>query len=354
MRGYHGSASLFKEFDKKSIGRNFRESENSGFFFISGKMKAEGMAEVIANASGVDSKFVYEVDLDFNDPITDKVDSEFISPCDKFDMNPDNYTRDAFIEGKDAIYIQGTFNDDLFVVFEPEQISINRIFENGIEIYNKAHPELTKYPEIMGPDAESNVNQNISRFHDSEIPENLSYYFGDLLDSSATDSLKETGSYSYGDGRHFVLGDKLKDVALNLFCGKTSDEINTSHRENCLIAHDFESGVTMVHDLTGSDDKLGQLFMRPLVHGTGLMMRNKSDEIKSPGGSGRELLMAVGPVGEIEKIKTTIPEYELDFVVFEQRDHPTIADTDPKFKGEVSVDVKHTLQITGNFKQRGV
>lgn len=315
MIAYHASGSIFSKFEKSKIGKNFFESEGSGFFFTKSKSWATKFGRSIAESSNQEHPFIYEVKLKFKNPIKDKVDSDFIQPADKYDLNCGNYTHDAFVEKNDSIYIEGTKGEDLIVVFEPDQIEILRIFENNIEVYNKNNPEITKYPELNNQNSELDLNHQ--SFHDDGMSDSkLSYEFGNLLDSNANKALREVGFYSYEDGRNFFLGNKLKDLAFSLICdqGNDSNEL-ISHRENCVISHDFDSGVTMVQDLTGSNEKLATLSTRPLKQGGRIL---KSFVSQDDPGEGRELMLAVGPEVELNKIKEKTPEYELNFVVFSE------------------------------------
>ncbi|MCP4262423.1 MAG: hypothetical protein GY774_33710 [Planctomycetes bacterium] len=310
MLAYHGSANLFKEFDKEKIGLNFYESEDSGFFFTTGRNLADHFGEMMEANRGSGKIYVYEVELSFNDPVKDKANSEFFTPADKFDTNPDYYLRDAFIEKKDAIHIEGTENDDVIVVFEPHQVDILRVWENGVEIYNKKTPELTAYPEIMGPDVDPGINKNASSFHQGvdEDEMRMSCNFGNLLDTSANQALRQGDVFSYGDGRHFGIGEDFRSMAHSLITAADDETGQVLCRKDCLIAYDNDSGITMIHDLSGSDTPLSELVARPLDPATGFTKRFTPEE----GHSQRDLLIVTGPADATENIKAMTPAYEIE------------------------------------------
>jgi hypothetical protein len=128
---YHGTGEDFDTFDKSKIGQNYNYAEDSGFFFTKKFRVAKNHAYMRSGGKGgrVISAF-----LNFSNPQKASTDSEYWNPADRFDINGHNMMHDARIEGSDSIFIKGTHNDDLCVVFEPSQIlSIHAAFDPDTE-----------------------------------------------------------------------------------------------------------------------------------------------------------------------------------------------------------------------------
>jgi hypothetical protein len=308
---YHGSKSIFKEFDKNRIGQNFTYSKGSGFFFTKSKRRAEGYAGTLDSPG-----FIFEAELTFNKPARYKTNSELYTPADYFDIHSPDLLREAFLDGSDALFIEGTMGDDVVVVFEPEQVKIRRVFQSDRLVYDHEYPEQTAYPDIMGKDVPSNVNTDTKPFHYDHIEEYLkstvtSSEFGDRLDDEIGKSLIKKGDCHTDDGRHFGMGEDFRKLALSLFCeGGTGDNDVHLCREDCLVICDFDEDVTMVQDLRGTKDSLGVLALRP--------MKEVASAVKSfnPGDSdhpSRCMAHIVGPENIVDELLSETPDYMLEF-----------------------------------------
>lgn len=136
---YHGTANKFDTFDKSKIGDNYIYSEDSGFFFTIKEQSAKNYARLHSGGFNDPDKkgYVMSAYLKIVNPLYIKTNSESYPPADYFDKNRgdimeevnqsdtredwgDLYEHERF----DGIIIKGTRNDDLYIVFEPEQIKI--------------------------------------------------------------------------------------------------------------------------------------------------------------------------------------------------------------------------------------
>ena len=121
---YHGTSNDFKVFDKDKIGDNYIYSGNKGIFFTQKERTAKNYAELHSNKNlnGNNKGYVISSYLRIENPLYRQTNSDFYRPADRFDIDGDDLVREAFENGYDGIIIKGTNNDDLYVVFEPNQI----------------------------------------------------------------------------------------------------------------------------------------------------------------------------------------------------------------------------------------
>jgi len=138
IKYYHGSGELFNGFLKSKVGQNYRESERAGFFFSKKQRTAQNYAFLATG--GENPGYVYEAVLSVTNPVRRKTNSEYYSPPDVFDIRSDELLREAFLERKDGIFIEGTMNDDLMVAFNPEQIKVLRILHGNEVVYDHERP----------------------------------------------------------------------------------------------------------------------------------------------------------------------------------------------------------------------
>ena len=128
---YHGTGSEFEKFDKTKIGKNFRQSEGVGFFFSASMRKANRYAD-----SFRDINRLVDVYLKIENPLIKTTTNE--SPADYFDHNTEMTNETWETSERDGVYvmtderkhdgiiIRGGGDDDLYIVFEPNQIkSVN-------------------------------------------------------------------------------------------------------------------------------------------------------------------------------------------------------------------------------------
>lgn len=133
---YHGTSNYFDRFDKKTIGKNYTYSENSGFFFTKKLLSAKNYARL--HTGNKNDGRVISVFLRFECPYEETTNSDYYSPPDRFDISSDNILREVNINKQDAIIIRGTKNDDMCIVFDPSQIlSIHAAFDPETENYKK-------------------------------------------------------------------------------------------------------------------------------------------------------------------------------------------------------------------------
>ena len=123
---YHGSAEKFDVFDKSKIGQNYTYSEDSGFFFTQREQSAKNYARLHTRLKS--DGHVYPAYLNIVNPIVRSTNSDYWAPADHFDMHHSELMREVRLgDNIDGIIIKGTRNDNLYIVFEPEQIQlINR------------------------------------------------------------------------------------------------------------------------------------------------------------------------------------------------------------------------------------
>ena len=121
---YHGTSNDFKVFDKDKIGDNYLYSGEKSFFFTQKERTAKNYAELHSNKNlnGKNKGYVISSYLKIENPLYRQTNSDFYRPADRFDIDGDDLVREAFENGYDGIVIKGTNNDDLYVVFEPNQI----------------------------------------------------------------------------------------------------------------------------------------------------------------------------------------------------------------------------------------
>lgn len=130
---YHGSGKKFRKFDKKKIGENYFESRRGGFFFTQKKITAENYALLHSeNQKG----FVYECFLNIKNPIIRNTDSEYYSPADRYDISSSEYIQlISSTDNLDGIIIFGTRKDNLYIMYNPNQIKLadgtNTTFDGG-------------------------------------------------------------------------------------------------------------------------------------------------------------------------------------------------------------------------------
>lgn len=118
---YHGSGEKFEKFDKSKIGQNYIQSEHSGFFFTQREQSAKNYAHLATG--GKSDGYVYSVYLHISNPIVRSTNSDYWAPADHFDMHRSELMREVWQdESIDGIIIKGTRNDNLYIVFEPDQI----------------------------------------------------------------------------------------------------------------------------------------------------------------------------------------------------------------------------------------
>lgn len=275
---------------------------------------------------GYSPGFLYEAELSFSNPLTIKVTTDWgWSTADYFDVNCASLIMEVRQQRSDAILIEGENGDDLVVVFEPHQINLVHVFEGDILVYHRDSPADTRYPEILGPDAhDPNVNVGVYPFHYEET-EDPNYRpasansFGKLLDSEAKKVLSWADTYSPGDGRHFGRGEEFTKLAFALFCdGKLSDGHLTRCRQDCLIAHDFGTGLTLIYDLRQSGDTIQALGRRPMVDVPGAATFFHVEDGSRPS---RALSQLTGPDAAIQNILRQLPEYEHPFTLITHSHH---------------------------------
>jgi hypothetical protein len=120
---YHGSANKFNVFDRKRIGENYRESVRGGFFFTQKLNTAKNYATLHSNLEKVG--FVYDCFLNIKNPIIRNVNSEYLSPADKYDISNVEYVSELQRNRNiDGIIIFGTKKDNLYVVNKSNQIKL--------------------------------------------------------------------------------------------------------------------------------------------------------------------------------------------------------------------------------------
>ena len=121
---YHGTSNDFKVFDKDKIGSNYLYSGEKSFFFTQKERTAKNYAKLHSNKNinGNNKGYVISSYLKIENPLYRQTNSDFYRPEDRFDIDGDDLIREAFENGNDGIIIKGTNNDDLYVVFEPNQI----------------------------------------------------------------------------------------------------------------------------------------------------------------------------------------------------------------------------------------
>ena len=121
---YHGTSNDFKVFDKDKIGGNYIYSGNKGIFFTQKERTAKNYADLHSNKNlnGNNKGYVISSYLRIENPLYRQTNSDFYRPADRFDIDGDDLVREAFESGYDGIIIKGTNNDNLYVVFEPNQI----------------------------------------------------------------------------------------------------------------------------------------------------------------------------------------------------------------------------------------
>jgi len=133
---YHGTANDFTVFDKKKIGDNYRESEQTGFFFTQKEQSAKNYARLHTGLKSNGN--LISAYLMIKNPVIVKRDTSQLGTADYFDMYHYNLMVEAeWGEGDyDAIIIEGTNNDNLYVVFESSQIKLadTRTYDNNGDI----------------------------------------------------------------------------------------------------------------------------------------------------------------------------------------------------------------------------
>jgi hypothetical protein len=310
MLFYHGSADIFKVFDKNRIGQNFKESALSGFFFTDNKRAAEGFVKD-ARGPGEDG-FVFEVELEINDPVEVNLTGDYDTPVEYYDRNPDDMLREAYVEKRDGISITGRIGDALAVVFEPEQVTILKIYQQGVVVFDRADPASTLYPDILGDHVVSNANKDTKPFHynsTDDIDENTisSGEFGKHFDDGVRAGMHEADVYSSDDGRHFGRGSEFAAMAFSMICGGVlgDGEIRRC-RQDCLVIHDFDANVTMIKDLRQEKESISSIINRPLVNVEGAV---KSFAPKEDRFAPRPLSQAVGPKSMVDAFIKNIPDY---------------------------------------------
>lgn len=134
---YHGTSNSFNVFDKKRIGENYIQSQHGGFFFAEKKQNAINYAYLHSGGVKSDSKGnVMSVFLKIKNPLIKNLSDEGykLSPTDYYDDNRSELIREVDTYGFgirpfvtdviDGIIIKGENNDNLYVVFEPNQIKL--------------------------------------------------------------------------------------------------------------------------------------------------------------------------------------------------------------------------------------
>ncbi len=120
---YHGTAEKFDMFDTSKIGQNYNYSEKSGFFFTQKEQSAKNYAHL--HTGGKSAGHVISAYLRILNPIIRNTNSDYYTPADVFDMRGHELMREVRNDKSiDGIIIRGTRNDDLYIVFKPNQIKI--------------------------------------------------------------------------------------------------------------------------------------------------------------------------------------------------------------------------------------
>lgn len=321
---YHGSKKLFKTFDKRLIGENHHESKDSGFFFTKKKALANVFAQSMTHGEHKPG-FVYEVELTTNKPLVRQIHTDWSwTTADYFDVQNASLLQEVRQGRYDSILIEGSNGDDLVVVLEPEQIHLVRVFEGERVIYNHETPDSTPYPDVLGPDAfDPEVNVGTVPFHHDELDDPnrknvAATTFGLLLDKPAKDALRLADTYS-SDGRHFGRGEAFMQSAFALFGnGKVDGPPLTQCRQDCLLAHDMDTGLTLIYDLRKSGESIQALGRRPMVDAAGAIKSFYDDSGKRPS---RPWGHIVGPEGAVHQLLEQTCEYERAFTLITHSHH---------------------------------
>lgn len=281
--------------------------------------------------------FIYEVELTTNKPLIYQIHTDWgWTTADYFDVKNASLIQEVRQGLYDSIIIEGSNGDDLVVVLEPEQIHLVRVFEGEREIYNHETPDSTPYPDILGPEAfDPEVNVGTHPFHYEELDDpnikNVSATtFLSLLDKDAKNVLKRADVYSPGDGRHFGRGEAFMQSAFALFGnGKMDGPPLTQCRQDCLLAHDTGTGLTLIYDLRKSGDSIQALGRRPMVDAAGAIKSFYDDSGKHPS---RLWGHIVGPEGAVQQLLEQTWEYEraVTLITHSHHDHPLRINEDGK------------------------
>ena len=119
---YHGSENKFYVFDKKRVGENYFESKGGGFFFTQKLNSAKNYARLHSNLKT--DGFIYDCFLNIKNPLFRNTDSEYYNPIDRYDINRGEYIQELRNKNIDGIIIIGTKKDNLYVVYNPNQIKL--------------------------------------------------------------------------------------------------------------------------------------------------------------------------------------------------------------------------------------
>lgn len=131
---HHGTANNFDRFDVSKIGKNYSYSENSGFFFTKKLSSAKNYARL--HSGDLSDGRVISVFLKFKKPYIVHTNSDYYSPPDRFDIDCFDILHTVDNNENDSVLIHGTNNDDLCIVFDPNQIlSIHAAFDPDTENY---------------------------------------------------------------------------------------------------------------------------------------------------------------------------------------------------------------------------
>lgn len=200
---YHGTGADFDSFDKGSIGKNYRESEDGGFFFTISKMSASNYAGL---ADGENTN-VIPAYIKLERPYEFSANSDYLSPADYYDMHNISIIELVNNRNLDGVFISGTKKDDLVVALNPNQIK-SAIGNTGDfnPKSSKINESKNKYYIIEDEDVSVQMDFNLKVTYDEETGEfdvidlatNQEYPFGATTSqwNQMKDAVKKSGKKS--------------------------------------------------------------------------------------------------------------------------------------------------------------
>ena len=116
---YHGTDTIFNEFTKKHMGKNFWQSKSKvyggGFFFVDKERYAFPLGTIKKVYLKIENPYLIVLENRYG------YDPDYYDTVDMFDRNPYNYFQLAYENGNDGIIIKSP-KGGLYIVFEPNQI----------------------------------------------------------------------------------------------------------------------------------------------------------------------------------------------------------------------------------------
>ena len=164
---YHGTSEQFDRFNVNKIGNNYNEAKESGFFFTKKEKIAIMYAERHSSHHNVEGNGrILSVFLKFNNTYKDYTNSDYRNPIERYDDNVHDFLTEVNCSEKDSILITGTNNDDLCIVFDPNQIlSKDAAFDPETESYLP----IVKYNESFNDFILENDTTNYNGYRNSEL-----------------------------------------------------------------------------------------------------------------------------------------------------------------------------------------